>query len=265
MSLPQEIYDSNKCLGDWNILHGYRGSISHGTYRPPTEPNSIDDKDTMGICVPTEEYYLGLKDFHRTGTLEIKKNEWDIVVYELKKFIRLLKQGNPNVISLLWLDKTYYIDVQPEGQLLIDNRDLFMGKHIYKSFIGYAYGQLHRMTHQACQGHLGEKRKQLVLKYGYDTKNASHLIRLLRMGIEALTEGVFYVNRNDATQLVEIKRGEWTLDQVKKEADDLFKKCELAYINSSLLTKLDDDKIQDICMDIVYSRLKKYGGKFLAR
>ena len=264
MSLPQEIYSENKCLSEWNILHGYRGSISHGTYRPPTEPNSIDDKDTMAVCVPTEEYYLGLKDFHKTGTLEIKRNEWDIVCYEAKKFIRLLKMGNPNVISLLWLDATYYIDIQPEGQLLIDNRDLFMSKLIYKSFIGYAHGQLHRMTHQQCLGHMGDKRKKLVEKYGYDTKNASHLIRLLRMGIEALTEGVFYVKRNDATQLIEIKRGEWTLEQVEKESNELFKKCENAYISSSLPIKLDEDKIQKLCIDIIYSRLKKYGGKFLA-
>lgn len=34
---------------------------------------------------------------------------------------------------------------------------------------------------------MGEKRKQLVAKHGYDTKNASHLIRLLRMGMEFLT------------------------------------------------------------------------------
>lgn len=155
MSIPKEIYDDHPSLREWNILHGYRGSISHGTYRSPKEPTSIDDKDTMAICVPPKNYYFGLKTFHSDGTLEIKHNEWDIVVYEAKKFIGLLKMGNPNVTSLLWLDKQYYINVTPEGQLLIDNRDKFMGKHMYKSYIGYAYGQLHRMTHLKFEGHMG--------------------------------------------------------------------------------------------------------------
>jgi len=62
---------------------------------------------------------------------------------------------------------------------------------------------------------MGTKRKMLVEKYGYDCKNAAHLIRLLRMGVEFLKDGRLYVMREDAKQLIEIKRGEWTLEQVK--------------------------------------------------
>jgi len=35
------------------------------------------------------------------------------------------------------------------------------------------------------------------MRVGYDSKNAAHLIRLLRMGIEFLTEGKMYVERAD--------------------------------------------------------------------
>ena len=82
---------------------------------------------------------------------------------------------------------------------------------------------------------LGAKRKALVEHFGFDTKAASHLIRLLRMGIEFLTDGELQVTRHvDGPQLLEIKRGEWTLDQVKAEADRLFKLSEKTYIKSKL-------------------------------
>ena len=42
-------------------------------------------------------------------------------------------------------------------------------------------------------GYMGQKRRELVRRVGYDAKNAAHLIRLLRMGIEFLTEGTLHV------------------------------------------------------------------------
>src|ERR1043165_9239253 len=58
-------------------------------------------------------------------------------------------------------------------------------------------------------GYMGSKRRELVRRIGYDAKNAAHLIRLLRMGIEFLVEGELHVARADAENLLEIKRGEW--------------------------------------------------------
>jgi len=257
MSVPKDIIRENPGIGEWNIIHGYRGSIAHGIYIPNTDPFSIDDKDTMGICVPPKEYYIGLKEFGSRGTKEIKRNEWDIVIYEAKKAISLLSIGNPNILSLLWLSPKYYINITPAGQLLIDNRDLFIGKHVYKSFTGYAYSQLHKMEHFVFEGYMGSKRKEIVTKLGYDCKNAAHLIRLLRMGIEFLNDGVLYVEREDAPQLLDIKRGKWTLDQVKAESDRLFKLADESYLRSNLPTNVNKDKINDLCVSIIETALTK--------
>ena len=100
----------------------------------------------MAVCVPPLDYYFGLKEFGSRGTKEIKRDEWDIVAYEARKFIHLLAQGNPNVLCMLWLEPIYYIKRAPAGQLLIDNRNLFVGKHVYRSFIGYAMAQMRRMV-----------------------------------------------------------------------------------------------------------------------
>ena len=250
MAIPKNILRDNPCLSEWSILTAYRGSIAHGMYMPKKDPNSIDDKDAIGICIPPVDYYYGLMEFGSRGTKEIKVDEWDIVVFEFIKALRLLKAGNPNILNILWLEPQHYIKITPSGQLLLDNRDLFSAKHVYHSFVGYARGQLHRMTHLAYEGYMGAKRKQLVEKYGFDVKNSSHCIRILRMGIEFLGDGRLQVQRRDAKQLLEIKRGEWSLEQVKAEAERLFAVAEVAYTQSKLPSIPDKEKINKLCIDM---------------
>lgn len=251
MAIPKDLLREHKGLGAWSILTAYRGSITHGTYRPNSESDSIDDKDVMAICVPPLDYFFGLKQFHSRGTQEIKRDEWDIVVYEVRKFLRLLAKGNPNVLMLLWLEENHYIKVTEAGQRILDNRDLFVGKHVYHPFSGYAHAQLHRMTSGAHEGYMGEKRKRLVKQFGYDTKNGSHLIRLLRMGIEFLTDGALHVQRPDAAELLDIKRGAWSLERVKTEAERLFRLAEEAHVRSPLPEKPDKEAINALAVEVV--------------
>ena len=258
MTVPKQITDNYPEL-DRCILSGYRGSIAHGMYASPRNPNSIDDKDVMYIVVPPIDNYFGLKQYGSHGTKEIKKDEWDIVVYEALKFIRLLEQGNPNVLMMLWLEPNHYLKINNSGNYIIQNRQLFVGRHVYRSFTGYAYGQLHRMTHNACQGHMGDKRRQLVDKFGFDTKNAAHLVRLLRMGIEFLKDGNLQVQREDATQLLEIKNGEWSLERIVAESDRLFATAEQAYLNSTLPDGIDKDKVNLLATNVISMAMEEFG------
>ncbi len=295
-------------LPDGLILLGYRGSIAHNMYTPSSNPDSIDDKDLMGVYVAAPEHYLG---FGRDDVKEAFIKEWDSVCYEIRKFIGLLLKCNPNVLSLLWIDEPHILYQNELGRLLRDNRQLFVSKQAYHSFTGYAYGQFKRMTHfnqeaqremaaleeeidkhnvnlsdpHAAQeqrdtliasgefsgqklgelldrynaikrqyfsgGYMGAKRRELVRRVGYDAKNAAHLIRLLRMGVEFLVEGELHVARADADNLMAIKRGEWSLERVKEEAERLFKLAEEAYIRSSLPAKPDNAKGENLCMEII--------------
>lgn len=230
------------------ILLGYRGSIAHGMYLNPDRGDSIDDKDIMGACIAPLDVYFGQKKFEQR---EKMLGVWDSVVYEFRKFISLLQQNNPNVLSMLWLERKHYIHMTPEGQRLIDNRAMFSSKRAYHAFSGYAYGQMKKMTHLAFEGYMGEKRKKLVEQFGYDCKNAAHLIRLLRMGIEFMNEGELHVERQDAPQLLEIKTGQWTLEQIQVEADRLFKRAEDAYDRTTLPTHPDVEGINRLCTDII--------------
>jgi len=254
MRIPDELLNYPE-LSDWCILNAYRGSVAHDMYIPNSDPNSVDDIDIMAVCVPPVDYYIGLNSYGSRGTREIKYNEWDVVVYEATKLIRLLSKGNPNVLSILWVDPKEYITKRYSGEILLSHRDVFSCKHVYHSFTGYAYSQLHRMTHYVFEGYMGSKRKALVDKFGFDVKNASHLIRLLRMSIEFLNTGELIVKRPDANELLEIKRGEWELGKVKEEAGRLFKLAEIAYEKSSLPERPDADMVNKICVEVVSSAL----------
>lgn len=254
---PKSVVDAYDSLSDWCILHAYRGSIAHGTYIP----NHIDDIDTMAICVPPNDYYYGLRTFGSRGTQEIAQDQWDIVVYEARKAIGLLKGGNPNVLSLLWLDSDYYFytSTTNAGEHLIANRDMFAGKHVYNAFTGYARGQLKRMEKGAYQGYMGVERKAIVDQFGFDTKHGSHCIRLLRMGVEFLLDGRLNVHRHniDAQELIDIKQGKWSLDEVKECAEDLFQQSRDTLVVSPLPDRPDFEKINALCTEVVYIELER--------
>jgi len=286
----------------------WRGSVAHGMYVPKSDPNSIDDKDLMGIYIGPLEHYLG---FGRKSVYEQWEGEWDCVFYELRKFVGLLLNSNPNVLSLLWLKPSLIIYESPIGERLRENRDLFVTKQAYHSFSGYAHAQFKKMIsfNQEAQalmqqleeqltsfgidpdssddghslrhlngqpfvgatteimevvkryrgerhryysgGYMGQKRRELVRRFGYDAKNAAHLIRLLRMGIEFLTERTLHVERVDAAELLDIKRGDWTLEEVKSEAERLFKLAEEAYVRSSLPPEPDSEGAERLCVEMI--------------
>lgn len=255
MSVPQAILDGQPALSEWAILHGYRGSIAHGTYEPATEPTSIDDKDTVALCVPPREHYIGLKEFGSRGTKEIKQGEWDIVIYEVRKALRMLIKGNPNLLALLWLPDNLYIECTAAGALLLENRSLFATRQVYHSFAGYASGQLYKMEHGAFKGYMGDKRKALVDQYGYDTKNAAHLIRLLRQAAEFLSSGELTVQRPDAPELLQVKHGAWPLEKVKAEAERLFRRAEEAYDRSVLPVVPDVEAVNRLCVQIIAAEI----------
>ena len=98
---------------------------------------------------------------------------------------------------------------------------------------------------------MGKKRRELVMRVGYDSKNAAHLIRLLRMGIEFLTEGTMYVERADGPELLEIKRGAWPLEKVKAEAERLFQLAQEAYVRSPLPSEPDRDRAEKLCVKMI--------------
>lgn len=243
-----------------NIMVCYRGSIAHNMHCP--DPDSIDDIDLLVCTIGKLSSYLGIKNSYERGK-ELKEGRYDVVVYDLRHFINLLAKGNPNVMATLWMYPEYYLKLTPLMQRLIDNRGLFVGKHIYDSFVGYAKSQMHKMkgAHDNVEylGYMGAKRKALFDKYGYDCKNAAHLIRLLRMCCEFLDTGEMIVNRPDKDELLNIKNGGWGIDQVFTEAKRLFQLAEEKLQSSTLPDGPRINEIDGLCTSLIATHLLKTG------
>lgn len=198
------------------IMACYVGSQSHGTYEP--SPNNLDDTDFMLVVLPPTDRLLGLKSWDHWV---FQQDELDVVAYSLDKYIRLVLKSNPNVFGTLYLRDQDYVFRSRPFRYLQENRKRLESLCAYPAFAGYAFSQLKRLQNGAYKGYMGAERKALVERFGYDTKNAAHLIRLYRMGIEFVQTGELRVYRPDREELKAIKRGEWPLDRVQAEATRL--------------------------------------------
>jgi len=100
-------------------------------------------------------------------------------------------------------------------------------------------------------------RAALEEKFQMDTKNALHLIRLLRMCKEVLSTGKVIVKRPDREELLSIRNGEWTYDHLIEEAEKLDAECEALYKTSVLPKTPDFEYLDRLCIELVEKSLSR--------
>jgi hypothetical protein len=95
-------------------------------------------------------------------------------------------------------------------------------------------------------------RAELEAKHGFDTKHAAHLVRLLRMGYEVLTQGKLIVRRPDAEELLAIRRGLYTYDQLMEKVDTLESALTKVYVEKSYVVPFSPPKtdISDFAVEL---------------
>lgn len=94
-------------------------------------------------------------------------------------------------------------------------------------------------------------RAELERRYGYDTKHAMHLVRLLRMAIEILTTGHVVVRRPDHQDLRAIRQGALSFDALLEEAAALGDRLRAAADTSPLPERPDAVRLDRLCSDLV--------------
>jgi predicted nucleotidyltransferase len=94
-------------------------------------------------------------------------------------------------------------------------------------------------------------RAELEAKWGYDTKHAMHLVRLMRMCRELLTEGVLRVRRADAEELLDVRRGAWGYEALVDWFDVQNKELAIIALTSPLPPKPDNRKLNALCVAVV--------------
>lgn len=125
---------TNPHLGDNIILLTVGGSHAYGTNIEGS------DVDLRGIAIERKQELLGLSSFE-----QFENRDTDTTIYALRKVVSLMLNSNPNVIEMLGVKPEHLFILTKEGQMLIDNIDLFLSKKVIHSFGGYATAQLRRL------------------------------------------------------------------------------------------------------------------------
>jgi len=337
------------------------GSQAYGTSTPTS------DLDVRGIVIAPKEYYLGMTNNFEQAT----SKEPDLVIFELRKFLKLASECNPNALEIIFTDEQDHFYVSRIGKLLLDNRDLFLSKRVKFTFQGYANAQMKRIlthrrwllnpiTHQPTREEFGlpsrtviptdqvmaanaavkkridewnwhemeslspsvrqeiqdeflrriteitnwsfeevddkiwmaaanslgfstnfiefldkerlytnrlrdwqhfndwqknrnPARAAMEAESGFDRKHAMHLVRLSRCCKELMTDGIMRVRRPDAEELLAIRNGAWTFDELLEWFNKQTVEIDALYEHSKLPNTPNMKKISELSIQMVES------------
>jgi len=203
--------------------------------------HSHSDKDIRGIFVPSTKEVLGF------GYKETRERKPDKVYHSLRKYLGLALQANPSILAWLWIDPSLIRRITECATAMRMNRQKLLSRRCRNTFGGYAISQLKKMeksqgmpTGYALHGERDAASDPPSAKAGYDTKNAMHLIRILRCGISLLERGEYELYRGrDRGELLAIRAGKWRIEEVIREATSLMTTLDIV-AEASLLPKEPD-------------------------
>lgn len=238
------------------------GSYSYGTNM------DLSDTDVTGFCIPPKKYIFPnvIFGFDTIPVFEewqkhhviYKERSYDFKVFSIVKFIKLLRDGNPNMIDTLYTDRDCVLYSTPIAEMIRAKREIFLSKLCVPKFRGYAYAEL-KNIHNKKTG----QRKELVEKFGFDTKNAGHVVRLL-LECEQILIDQHLELRRDKEFIKNVRSGNWSLEQVQ----EFFTSKEQYLVDLEQKSKLrdrpDDEAIRQLlvdCLEHHYGSLENYLGK----
>ena len=144
-----DFINKNEHLGKHVILLGLAGSYAYGTNIEGS------DIDIRGITLNQKSDLIGLTQFE-----QYVDDNTDTVIYAFNKMVNLLLSCNPNTIELLGLAPDNYLYLNDIGQMLLDNKILFLSKRAIQSFGGYADAQLRRLQNALARDTFPQSEKE---------------------------------------------------------------------------------------------------------
>ncbi|NEP63002.1 MAG: nucleotidyltransferase [Symploca sp. SIO2G7] len=125
------------------ILIALTGSRGYGL------ATETSDYDYRGVFVASKPYYLGFNQIEQKDkgwTEELGKFSYlsqDTCIYELRKFLKLSADNNPNILELLWFNN--YLHLTEVGEILQQQKQLFLSKKVKHTYAGYGYAQIKKL------------------------------------------------------------------------------------------------------------------------
>lgn len=207
------------------ILRSEVGSGLHGIAIEGT-----DDHDEMGIFIEPMDVVLEVAspvnhDVWRTQPEGARSGPGDIdlVRYSLRKFMRLALKGNPTILLPLFAPVDALVIRTAAGEELRGLRSSILSRSAGRRFRGYLHSQMRHLQ----RARTAPQRPELVARHGFDTKFASHALRLAIQGVELMREGTIHLpmredhlKRLRAIKMGEVPYGE-VVDDVHRWSDAL--------------------------------------------
>ena len=98
-------------------------------------------------------------------------------------------------------------------------------------------------------------RSDLEARFGYDTKHGMHLVRLQRMALEILDSGTVNVFRPDHEELLAIRDGAWSFDELEVQTAEMATRIDAAVLVSHLPPHPDEAALDRLCVELVAAHL----------
>jgi len=192
------------------------------------------DYDYVGALIEPAAYRVGLQNFsegrnHQHGfeQFTFKGDNFEGTVYSLWKLARMFAEGNPTSLCLLFAPPIR----DDFGICTAEFREMVCSIKSGHRFLKYMQSQREDM--------LGGRvpRKDLVARYGYDTKFAGHVLRLGYQGCEFLATGKVTLpmeHDGGGGNCIDVRNGLWTKEQVLSESEALERRMEQLLLSTHL-------------------------------
>lgn len=175
-----------------------------------------------------------------------KGRSYDVQIFGIVKFFQLLMENNPNVVDSIFTPQECVLHITQVGNMVRENRKMFLHKGSFHKFRGYSFSQLHKAESKDPQG----KRKEIREQFGWDTKFLYHVARLADEAEQILTFGDIDLRRSKE-YLKAIRRGEVTPDDLKKWFSGKERQLEQLYHRESSPVPYspDEEAIKQLLLD----------------
>ncbi len=209
LAAPVLEYGDREVAEAGQILRTTVGSGVHGIAIAGT-----DDHDEMGVFVEPVTWLIGLgnpRDSYiarsQAEGARSGPGDTDLALYSLRKYLQLAVKGNPTALLPLFAPEPDVLFCNELGHELRAMRELFLSQDAARRFLGFMQHQREALV----KGGRGKpNRPELVEKYGYDVKYASHALRLALQGREIVQHGrlTLPMPETERQRVLEVKSGQ---------------------------------------------------------
>lgn len=206
------------------ILRTEVGSGVHGMAIAGTDDHDeaavyIEEPAQLLALAPAPEHWIW-----RTQPMGARSGpgDVDLTAYGVRKFMRLAIAGNPTILIPLFAEGEAVLHTTALGEELRSLTPKILSRSAGERFLGYLDGQRRRLMGDGPRRSRVPNRPELIARHGYDTKYASHALRLGLQGVELATTGRLSLPLRPADReaCLAVKRGDVGFAEALQLIDD---------------------------------------------